>query len=356
MEKTIPKFFLSANSAEGFLSFFESSYDINKGWHAYILKGGPGTGKSSFMKKLGEKAQEKNIEYELIFCSSDPNSLDGIIFPKLKKIILDGTNPHLVTPKYPGAYETELNLSLFWNNESLVKNKEKIANETNKNKAFHKAASLYLRAAGQPIKDNFELASKFLNEEKAIRFAEKTAKNNIPKLKSQPKEWKRFINGSTPFGEISFKDSLCKIYNHIIIEDEYGTASSLIFEYIREFALKNNHEIITLKNHILPSFITEGIIIPSLNLCFLRKLKCDKISNDTRIIHSSRFYKEELLSKYKHRIKLGAKLSKEFSTVAYNFLNKALETHNKTEAYYINSMDFKKLDKYTNAIIKEILQ
>ena len=77
MTTTSKHYFVCANSAKGFQNFFSSNLKgLNK---IYILKGGPGTGKSSLMKKIGSTLEEKNYPIEYIHCSSDPDSLDGII-------------------------------------------------------------------------------------------------------------------------------------------------------------------------------------------------------------------------------------------------------------------------------------
>ena len=51
-----PKYLLGANSCEGFVSYFADNYDALSDWRAYIIKGGPGTGKSSFMKYITVRA------------------------------------------------------------------------------------------------------------------------------------------------------------------------------------------------------------------------------------------------------------------------------------------------------------
>ena len=58
MENFNLKYFLAANSCEGFCSYFDKSYLPDGEWRAFIIKGGPGTGKSSFMKYFALKASE----------------------------------------------------------------------------------------------------------------------------------------------------------------------------------------------------------------------------------------------------------------------------------------------------------
>ena len=49
------RFFFGSNTAVGFRSYFEQLLGPNSGYRLFILKGGPGTGKSSLMKKMGHK-------------------------------------------------------------------------------------------------------------------------------------------------------------------------------------------------------------------------------------------------------------------------------------------------------------
>ena len=86
------RYFLGANTPAGFVSKFDGFYDCLDGWRVFILKGGPGTGKSTLMKKVAEAV---DCECEYIYCSSDPRSLDAVIFNDLKTAIADGTAPHV---------------------------------------------------------------------------------------------------------------------------------------------------------------------------------------------------------------------------------------------------------------------
>lgn len=99
------RFFLGANTPGGFVGYIDDLYDAKDGWQAYIIKSGPGTGKSSLMRAVLDKLTDLGQEAEVICCSSDPNSLDGVLFPAQKMCILDGTAPHVIEPSYWGAVE-----------------------------------------------------------------------------------------------------------------------------------------------------------------------------------------------------------------------------------------------------------
>ena len=48
--------FCAANSGKGFISFFDSILD-EKNKMVYYIKGGPGCGKSTLMRRIAEKAE-----------------------------------------------------------------------------------------------------------------------------------------------------------------------------------------------------------------------------------------------------------------------------------------------------------
>jgi hypothetical protein len=88
------QYFLGANSAQGFVSLYHDLIDESHATAFYILKGGAGCGKSTLMKKVGEKMEEQGFRVEYILCSGDPDSLDGILIPEKAVAIMDGTSPH----------------------------------------------------------------------------------------------------------------------------------------------------------------------------------------------------------------------------------------------------------------------
>lgn len=92
-------YFLGANSGGGFHSLYEGWMGECAAGACYILKGGPGCGKSTLMKEIGETLEAAGWAAEYIWCSGDPDSLDGVRFPEKNVAIADGTAPHgVATP------------------------------------------------------------------------------------------------------------------------------------------------------------------------------------------------------------------------------------------------------------------
>lgn len=88
------RFYLGANSPTGFYSLYDQLIDPASAEDILILKGGPGCGKSSFMRRVAKAVEDKGLAVEYIQCSGDPDSLDAVVFPSLKTAIVDGTAPH----------------------------------------------------------------------------------------------------------------------------------------------------------------------------------------------------------------------------------------------------------------------
>ena len=84
-------FFLGANSEEAFSRFYDQLLggrldDLT------ILKGGPGCGKSTFMRRVGAAMERAGERIVYINCSGDPIPLDAAIFLDRNAAIVDGTS------------------------------------------------------------------------------------------------------------------------------------------------------------------------------------------------------------------------------------------------------------------------
>lgn len=112
-------FFAGGNTARGFISRFEDVLPIGRQKRMYYVKGGPGVGKSTFMRRVGECAEKAGLSVEYFYCSSDPDSLDAIALPERGFGMMDGTAPHVYDPVVPGARDTLLSLGDFLDEKGL---------------------------------------------------------------------------------------------------------------------------------------------------------------------------------------------------------------------------------------------
>lgn len=84
--------FFGAFTTKGPINFIDS---LTKSMEKrYILHGGAGSGKSTFMKKIIEIAKNNQESITIFPCSFDPQSIDMVLLEDRKIAFIDGTNPH----------------------------------------------------------------------------------------------------------------------------------------------------------------------------------------------------------------------------------------------------------------------
>lgn len=348
------KYFLGANSATGFVSCFDLSYSVKRGDTAYIIKGGPGTGKSSLMKYIASECAKAGKTVELFPCSSDPDSLDGIRILPDNIVFLDGTAPHVVEPKYPGICEHIINTGEFWDKKKLTANKEEILTVMAENKAYHARASRYIMAAGKLLSDNMSIQEKFSDREKIISFAKHLSVKYIGKKSGKGQVTVRFLSGITPKGVVFFSSTLLKeVTNHIIISDKNGYVASQIMATLLSEAVNKGHDVIEIKNPFFPNEVIDHIIIPALNLAFCTENDYMHINTNERRIHSRRFENKDF-KKNREKLRFNKNAAREMLLAAGESLYLAKKVHDDLEAYYVEAMDFDALAKMTGQLAKEI--
>lgn len=90
--------FLGAATPVGAVDFVPN---LTEGLKKYFIKGRPGSGKSTMLKKLAAAGTERGFDVEIYHCGFDPNSLDMVIVRELGFSIFDSTAPHEYFPEQP---------------------------------------------------------------------------------------------------------------------------------------------------------------------------------------------------------------------------------------------------------------
>jgi len=83
--------FFGASTPDGLSDFIP---ELTSGLKRYLIKGRPGSGKSTLMKEVVAKAVALGYDADVYHCSLDPKSLDMVVIPELNFCIFDATAPH----------------------------------------------------------------------------------------------------------------------------------------------------------------------------------------------------------------------------------------------------------------------
>lgn len=346
--------FICANTPKGFFTLQDELMDKNL---VYIVKGGPGTGKSTFLKKIAAAFKRNGFDTELIHCSSDPASLDGVFVPAASLALFDGTPPHTAEPPLPGAGGGIINLGDFWNEIFLKDSREQIINLNREvNNCFGSAYS-YLKAA--LIFKNFraDTAAKFTNHEKINKYALSVSQKLFKAKKGKKgKMTKRFLTAINQNGIVTYVNTISSLANNLyMINDPYFYAAPILLDKLNGFAIEAGLDTFVSYSIWQPDKI-EFLIIPEISLCFASASDSVKLKAAPYMsISINRFTDIVSLKAFNNRLKLYRKLEKNLVSNAVAEFKKSKELHDELETYYIPSMNFKAVNEFEKNIETKLL-
>ncbi|WP_318506632.1 PRK06851 family protein [Bacillus sp. T3] len=363
MAGKILNYYAGGNTARGFYSLYESNLqNLNK---LFILKGGPGTGKSTLMKDVGNAFTEKGYHIEYLHCSSDNSSIDGVIIPAIKAGIVDGTAPHVIEPKAPGAIEEYVNLGVAWDTAKLAPLKDRILELTNKSStAFHTAYSLFgeaLRVHDEWEKIyienmDFEKVNQFTIELTSKLFGEGGASGSS--VEKAP-VWHRFLGAATPIGAVDYVQNLTEgLPKRYFIKGRPGSGKSTLLKKLVAHAEQNGLEVEVYHCGFDPN---------SLDMVIVRKLGFAIFDSTAPHEYFPSRDGDEIIDMYDRFITPGTdeKFHVEITEIsarykakmeeAISYLAQAKAFHDELEAVYRPAMDFEEISRITAEIKAQLL-
>lgn len=339
--------FPGGNTSKGFYSFYRYILPQDKARKIICIKGGPGTGKSSFMKKLGAHFEDLGYSLEYHHCSSDNNSLDGIVIKELNVALLDGTAPHIVDPINPGAVDEILNLGTALDMDYLYGCKKEILNINKEIGKCFKRAYRFLGAAKNIHEDWSSIHCEFVNKYALNGLIDELSNKIILKSKDNlGLERHLFSTAFTPNGIVSFNKELSSnIENLYVLKGGPGLFKTNILKSIGSKAQKNGYFVEYLHDPFIPERM-ENIIIPELNTAIFTTNEISNVTYDTKNIYNmiDICYKSSVNSKIDEIFYD----KKEFSVLidkGLSCIKEAKSLHDKLESYYIKAMDFNIVNK-----------
>ena len=262
-------FFLGANSAEGFYSLYDQLLDAELD-DLLILKGGPGCGKSTFMRRIAGALEKAGADTVYIHCSGDPHSLDGVIFPSIRTALVDGTAPHVLEPRYMAARERYVDLSPFYDINGAKTRCAALVEQADAYRVCYREAYHALRALGGIDAERRMIAQKGIDGEKLMHRAMGIAARELRggRKGEKGRERKAFLGGITHEGVICRFDSvdaLCpRVYE---ICDRCGLAAPVL-QMLRETALTAGEDAIVCPDPNRPS-VVQHLLLPSRGVAFI---------------------------------------------------------------------------------------
>lgn len=352
--------FPGGNTPLGFYSYYNYIIDKTVANRLFILKGGPGTGKSTLMKKIGYEMASQGYDVEFMHCSSDNDSLDGIVVPKLLVAIIDGTSPHMSDPVYPGAVDEIVDLGQFWDQNGIMKHKEEIIIASERKKSCFERGYRYLNAASFLLDDTEKIYRNaldsgaefiFTNEIKEILFGQKKPSKTLGTQR------RLFASAITPKGYVDYLDSLCTNHTIIRLSAPSGMSTTNIMECLKDEALNKGFNIESYCCPMAPQKI-EHIVIPDLKLSIITANEYHdiiEINNENCTTYfMNQFYNDEIVHNYRNQLNFNRLYADTIIQKAVESIALAKSYHSEMEKYYIKNMDFKGLSNQKDIIMQRI--
>lgn len=351
-------YFPGGNTSKGFYSFYRYILPQEIARRIICIKGGPGTGKSSLMKRVGQYFNEKGYDIEYHHCSSDNNSLDAIVIKGLNVALLDGTAPHIVDPVNPGAVDEILNLGSCWNENGFKTSRNTIMTINKQVGKTFKRAYRYIGAAKTIHDDWSSYNSEALNNSKLNLFKEDFKDEILSNISVSSTGTDRhlFATAFTPNGIVTYIDSIAANYKRVyVLNGAPGTGKTNVLNYILEESLKRGLYVEAYHDPLIPDRL-EHIIIPTLNIAILTSNEINQKNFVGNQIQMDDFLNKRILDKSSDEIQVDKEIFYSLLNKGLKIISGAKSLHDELEKCYIPNMDFDKVEGTFNQIITKLLK
>ncbi|HHV35697.1 MAG TPA: hypothetical protein GXX59_09010 [Syntrophomonadaceae bacterium] len=365
-EGRVKMVFPGGNTCLGFYSFY--NYIIGEeAQRIWVLKGGPGTGKSTFMKQIGKELLERGFDLEFHWCSSDHESLDALTIPRYQLAILDGTEPHVVDPCYPGAVDEIVNLGDYLDQTKLVPYKEEIISLRGRVK--HQFATTYssLRMAKLARDEEISCHEEALDYQCFHRltgelFRQIFGQNNTWG-EGSPDERHLFASALTPKGIIHYLPSLLDGITFLyLLEGDPGSGKEMILRELAEYAYRCGFTVDVYHCAFDPAQI-DLVVLPERKIAVLNLFK--ELDFNTESLSGLRYCEridcntcldDNLLTRFDRELRESRELFNGCLQRALYYLKEARTYYQQMENYYREAMDFDAVENRRKELFARILK
>lgn len=347
------RFFLGANSKNGFASLYDNFISPADGDFLWVIKGGPGCGKSTFMKRIGAAAEDAGLRVEYILCSGDPDSLDGVYFPEKRVAYVDGTAPHVIEAVYPGAASLYLDLGRFLDAGALAPQLSEIADLNRRYKALYADAYTLLSAGAALLPKHLPGLWGAAETEKLEKKLAGLAARKLPKQSKTGKLKKRFLSARSCRGYLRLGETLAKLCPKIFALDNTLGLAHPFLSRLADIALARGYDVILCPDPLEPENI-EAVLLPEAGLGFLAAEKAFPCAGAFR--HLRLDAAVPLSGETKALLRQRRRESAILLSAAEASLARAKALHDELEAVYRPHVDFAGLDTLTEEHVSRLLE
>ncbi len=342
-------YFFGACTPRGFYPYAQEL--LRTQGRVFLIKGGAGCGKSTFLRRLSREAQSRGLDAEEILCSSDPDSLDGLVLPQLGAAFADATAPHVLEPTLCGGRMNYVNFGAFYDADAMRRAEEEIEQVRRQNAACYPRVTACLAAAEALMHECREFAQEEALRAELAQISQCLSRSVLAPVGQKGTLRRVFLAALTPKGRVLCEKTppaLCaRVY---VLRDEYGLAPQVL-QPLCERAVALGHSCIAgfspLQFEGAPSylllpqantaFVSDSSLFPYTGPCFCR------IDLDSTLPPQQRkrlaFCRETTAALLEH---------------ALGHLQEAKRLHDRIEQLCRPFVDFAAVDALTERFVREL--
>ncbi|MEN6348805.1 MAG: hypothetical protein ABFD08_05315 [Syntrophomonas sp.] len=222
--------FTSSNTGQGFQTFIPQLVERLR--KVYILKGAAGTGKTTFIKLLGESICEQGYEVEYWISALNPVNPDGLYIPQLEAAVVNGSLPQPIDPRYPGGGGEIINLGDYLDRKKLDGKMQEIREVVLRVENEQSNAYNILRTAARVEDEITGLTLGYIDMERVKQIVDCLGEEFLDR---QPREKHYFARTITADGILDYVDELssdCR--KRYIFEGPRGSGGLVLEELARK--------------------------------------------------------------------------------------------------------------------------
>ena len=344
-------YFAASNSSRGFYSYYTECFDDARIEHLYAIKGGPGTGKSRFMREVADAGMGVGWRGEFIYCSSDPDSLDGVILSREGRTValLDATAPHVYEPSRPGAREDLVNLGVFWDSDRLSAQAADIGRLQAQKSAAYQRAYRYLAAFGEMRAAGDSLVLPYVRRAAIRAFAAR-----LIEAEGEGVGWREqtaLMHAVGMGGAVGLDTYFHAAKQIFLIRDCRGAARYLTAD-LRALAKERGHAVRVSHDPVMPDCIDAIFFLKTQTLFVLCPPKLCAYPH--RIIDLRRFVNTAAMKAVRREVNFTARMERECMKGAVGALAAVRESHFALEEIYSAAMNFAAKETFTKIFCREL--
>ncbi len=349
-------YFAASNSRNGFHSYYEHCFR-DRVEHLYCIKGGPGTGKSTLMRRVAQEGERRGYRVEYYYCSSDADSLDGVLLfgDENSFGVIDATAPHAFEPRLPGAREEIVDLGQFWNAEQLTDSMSEIAELNRKKTACYRATYHHLTGVGELSDVLQDIVTPCLDMVKLGRVVARLCRGNTA---GQDGEVQIRLHDSIGMrGRVRLNSYFRESDRLCIIEDYFDSAYALT-GMIAQRAIEMRQDMRISYHPVLPDRV-DALLLTSSKTAFVVCSAEETASIAEQLPHARMVSMHRMIDKtcfraVRDEVRRVGKLRGYLLDEACVQLNQVAEAHFNLEKIYTAAMDFGAKEQFTASFCRRM--